>query len=76
VLGIGDSEVEVEYQTDTIGKYGLAFEDGVFRLVGKKTDCLAKDNCGAPAQKVKRNLSEVQGQASCCGENSGSGCCN
>ena len=36
----------------------------------KQTDCLAKDNCGIPAQKPKLKLSEVQ---ACCTPESG--CC-
>jgi hypothetical protein len=70
VLGIEDLEVEVEYQAETIGKYGLDFEDNHFVLTTKQTDCLAKDNCGIPQEKTKMKLSEVQ--ASCSPE---SGCC-
>ena len=63
ILHIEDLEVEVEYQAETIGKYGLEFENGHFVLTTKQTDCLAKDNCGIPAQKPKLKLSEVQ---ACC----------
>jgi hypothetical protein len=41
-LGIGDLEVEVEYQSDTIGKYGLGFDGTNFQLLSKKTACLRK----------------------------------
>ena len=34
-MPLSDSEIEVEYQGDTIGKYGLAFESGVFVLKSK-----------------------------------------
>ncbi|WP_420574135.1 DUF6428 family protein [Kordia sp.] len=74
VLGIQDLEVEVEYQAETIGKYGLGFENDHFVLTTKQTDCLAKDNCGIPAQKPKLKLSELQAQTdACCSPESG--CC-
>ena len=74
VLGLEDLEVEVEYQGDTIGKYGLDFNGVAFVLTTKKTDCLAKDKCGIPSQKPKVQLSELQTAGSgCCAPNSG--CC-
>ncbi|WP_194766266.1 DUF6428 family protein [Tamlana sp. I1] len=72
VLEIGDLEIEVEYQDTTIGKYGLDFNGTHFILTTKQTDCLAKDNCGIPAEKPKLKLSEIQSD-SCCTPNSG--CC-
>jgi hypothetical protein len=74
ILQIEDLEVEVEYQADTIGKYGLDFEDNHFVLTTKQTDCLAKDNCGIPQEKPKMKLSELQANmnAGCTPE---SGCC-
>jgi hypothetical protein len=62
VLGLEDLEVEVEYQSETIGKYNLEFIDGNFLLTNKQTDCLAKDKCGIPTE-----------QKSCCTPSSG--CC-
>ena len=53
VLGMEDLEVEVEYQSDTIGKYGLEFDGENFLFISKQTDCLAKDNCGVPKEKTK-----------------------
>jgi len=41
-------EVEVEYQGMTIETYKLGFNNGLFRLLADKTDCLAKDQCGIP----------------------------
>lgn len=67
-----DLEVEVEYQSETIGKYGLMVEDGNFVFVPKFTDCLASDSCGIPAEKLKQPLAELQ-SASCC--TPGGGCC-
>ncbi|RNC86474.1 MAG: hypothetical protein ED556_09310 [Winogradskyella sp.] len=73
-LNLRDTEIEVEYQSNTIGKYDLGFSDGKFMLLAKQTDCLAKDNCGIPSQKPKLKLSELQSQAaSCCAPDSG--CC-
>ena len=72
-LGIGDFEIEVEYQTETIGKYNLTFNDNNFVLVAKQTDCLAKENCGIPTEKKKINLSILEPQTSCC--TPGGGCC-
>ncbi|MGE5943809.1 MAG: DUF6428 family protein [Flavobacteriales bacterium] len=72
VLGISDLEIEVEYQGDTIGKFGLDFDGTNFLLTTKQTDCLAKDNCGVPSEKPKVKLSEMKAEA-CCAPNSG--CC-
>lgn len=73
VLGLEDLEVEVEYQGDTIGKYGLDFNGEAFVLTKTMTDCLAKDKCGIPAQKPKVSLGSLSGAASSCAP--GSGCC-
>lgn len=73
-LGIEDAEIEVEYQSDTIGKYALAFDGTNFILKSKKTNCLAQDDCGIPQEKQKVKLSELQTEnTSCCSPNSG--CC-
>ncbi len=73
VLGMEDAEIEVEYQTDTIGKYGLHFNGKDFVLVPKQTACLASENCGVPSAKQKLSLKELQTQTSCCAP--GNGCC-
>ena len=74
VLGIDDLEVEVEYQSDTIGKYELHFNGMAFQLVPKTTACLAMDKCGVPPQKEKLQLKELIAteQTSC---KPGSSCC-
>lgn len=73
-LGIEDAEVEVEYQSDTIGKYNLDFNGKDFVLVAKTTNCLASDKCGIPVEKLKVNLATLgKAEASCC--TPGSGCC-
>jgi hypothetical protein len=73
-LGIEDSEIEVEYQSNTIGKYDLGFDGKNFLLLNTQTDCLAKDNCGIPAEKLKLKMSDLSAKAdSCC--TPGGGCC-
>ncbi len=64
-INLQDAEIEVEYQGDTIEKFGLKVEHNSFVLTTQKTDCLAQENCGIPVQKVKKKLAEI-GQA-CCG---------
>ena len=74
ILELEDLDVEVEYQGDTIGKYGLEFNGEAFVLTKKMTDCLAKDKCGIPAQKPKLRLSEISAAPTgAC--TPGSGCC-
>jgi hypothetical protein len=73
VLNLENLEIEVEYQENTIGKYGLAFNGEHFQLTNTLTDCLAKDKCGIPEQNSKLKLSELQKGTSCC--SSDSGCC-
>ncbi|KAA5536904.1 hypothetical protein F0919_04320 [Taibaiella lutea] len=73
-LGIGDFDVEVEYQSNTIGRYDLTFNGEVFVLKNKMTACLAQDACGIPAVKQKKNLADLTAdKTSCC--TPGSGCC-
>lgn len=72
-LGIEDLEIEVEYQSDTIGKYGLEFNGKDFQLIPKTTACLAQDACGVP-QQLKVQAAEVKStEQSCC--TPGGGCC-
>tara|TARA_R110002049_G_scaffold993_11_gene7298 strand:- start:85136 stop:85603 length:468 start_codon:yes stop_codon:yes gene_type:complete len=65
VLGIEDLEIEVEYQAETIGKFGLDFDGTNFLLTTKQTDCLAKDTCGVPEIKPKVKLSELTREPCC-----------
>ncbi len=73
VLGLEDLEVEVEYQAETIGKFGLEFDGTNFLLTSKQTDCLAKDNCGIPQGKQKISLAGMSASVNSCAP--GSGCC-
>ena len=72
-LGIEDFEIEVEYQSDTIGKYDLEFNGKTFVLVNKTTACLAQDACGIPSEKEKKNFAELSANQTVCKPNSG--CC-
>ena len=74
VLGMEDLEIEVEYQAETIGKYELDFNGKDFVLQNKKTNCLAQDSCGIPAEKLKVNISQLlTNTANSC--TPGGGCC-
>jgi len=68
-LGLENLEVEVEYQSDTIGRYGLSDEEGRLVLTPTQTDCLAKDKCGIPEQPESIPVSSP---SSCSPD---SGCC-
>lgn len=71
-LAIGDLDIEVEYQGETIGKFGLDFDGTNFLLTTKQTDCLAKDNCGIPEEELELKTSRLQVSTKCA---PGSGCC-
>ena len=73
-LGLKNNEVEVEFQSNTISKYDLDFEGGIFNLIAKQTDCLAKDKCGIPTEKPKVRLSALASTNKPVCE-PGSGCC-
>lgn len=74
-LGLEDLEIEVEYQGETIGKYGLESNGAHFLLTQLHTDCLAKSQCGVPQEKQKISLSNLSPkvESACC--TPGSGCC-
>ena len=59
-----DLDIEIEYQQETIGKFGLTFNDNHFVLTNTQTDCLAKDNCGIPVEKEK--VTCCSSDSSCC----------
>jgi len=67
VLGVEDLPIEVEYQQNTIGKFGLEFDGKDFLLTEKQTACLAQDACGIPNKEPKEKV------ASCCKPDEG--CC-
>jgi hypothetical protein len=69
-LGIEDLDIEIEYQTNTIGRYQLMFKDNKFVLVAMQTACLAEDHCGISPSDLKI---KTPAQSSCC--TPGGGCC-
>jgi hypothetical protein len=73
-LNLPDEEIEVEYQSATIGKYQLAFNGNSFELLATQTACLAEDKCGIPPSKLKLNLVELtpSTKTTC---TPGGGCC-
>lgn len=71
---IENLNVEVEYQQDTIGKYGLELGEQGLQLTSTHTNCLAQDQCGIPEAKKKLELASIQtSESSCC--TPGGGCC-
>jgi hypothetical protein len=72
VLGLEDLEIEVEYQSITIGKYSLTFDGKDFVLVNMQTACLANDACGIPVEKQKIKLTQLPVANAC---TPGGGCC-
>jgi hypothetical protein len=65
-LELDDLEIEVEYQSDTIGKYGLAFDGSSFLLTAKHTDCLAADACGIPKEEPAKQSATCEPGSGCC----------
>jgi len=70
LFGNEDLDIEVAYQSETIGTYGLDFTGEHFMLTTKHTTCLAKDTCGNPKELQP---AETTGSKSCC--TPGGGCC-
>ena len=70
-LGIGDLEIEVEYQGNTIEKFSLDFDGKNFLLTSKQTDCLARNKCEIPESSSKNSTKELE--SSCC--SSTTNCC-
>lgn len=73
-LDLPDEEIEVEYQGETIGNYGLDFDGHYFHLRSTVTDCLAPDKCGVPVKK-KVSLRDLSASSTNSGCTPGSGCC-
>lgn len=66
-LNLKDYEIEIEYQSETIGKYNLDFDGASFLLRSTVTTCLAEDECGINNEtKPKIHLSDIKNQNVCC----------
>jgi hypothetical protein len=72
VLGMEDLEIEVEYQSGTIGKYDLGFDGTNFQLLSKQTACLAREACGIE-ESPKNGMVNLAGATNSC--TPGGGCC-
>ena len=74
VIGAVDLEIEMEYQTSTVGTYTLEVQESplVYTLKSTKTNCLAPDKCGIENQKQSKSTCcsqpdpYAQGAATCC----------
>ena len=64
-LKLDNLEIEVEYQSDTIGKFGLDFNGTSFLLTNKHTDCLDKDKCGID-EPILESTSSCSPKTGCC----------
>src|SRR5690554_3176061 len=74
ILGLGNQEIEVEYQGQTIEKFALEFDGTNFILATKQTDCLAPEKCGIPVQKPKLQMVNIgSNDGETC--TPGGGCC-
>jgi hypothetical protein len=73
ILGMEDLDIEVEYQSGTIGKYDLEFDGETFILTSKQTACLAQEKCGLRPKKQKVKFSSLAAANESC--TPGGGCC-
>ncbi len=72
VLGMDDLEIEVEYQSGTVGKYDLGYDGNSFLLIAKQTACLANEACGVEEAPQRAMVNLVASTNSCTPD---SGCC-
>ncbi|QPH38870.1 DUF6428 family protein [Pedobacter endophyticus] len=72
VLHMEDLDIEVEYQSNTIGRYDLDFNGKNFLLRAKHTACLATEACGVD-EAPKTAIVNLAASGSTC--TPGSGCC-
>jgi hypothetical protein len=75
LFGNEDLEIEVEYQTETVGKYGLEFSENEYLLTSKKTDCLAQDKCGIFDSGLSSSIPELKTNITANTCKPGGGCC-
>ncbi|WP_340106694.1 DUF6428 family protein [Rhodohalobacter sp. 8-1] len=73
LIGDDDLDVEIEYQSDTIGRYGVEFSDTHFQLIPKQTDCLAKETYGIKPSVDTIKAVQMNPALTACSP--GSGCC-
>lgn len=73
-LNLPDVEIEVEYQGETIGKYGLLWNGSSFELTSTQTACLAENSCGiSPSKQEIKSVELSSSKNSTC--TPGGSCC-
>jgi len=65
-LGMEDLDIEVEYQSETVGKYSLEFNGKDFLLISKTTACLASEACGVSSFSNPTNQTQCTPGGGCC----------
>jgi hypothetical protein len=68
-----DPEVELEYQAETIGRWGLTLQGMKLQLTPLQTDCLAPDHCGIPVTQLNVISTSLTNAETTC--TPGGGCC-
>ena len=62
-----DLEVQMEYQTETLGTYNLSHHDGKYFILNSvNTNCLAPDKCGIPPKTQTIPQTKQCNTPSCC----------
>jgi hypothetical protein len=61
-----DPEVVIEYQQETISRFGVEFTEGRFHLVPLQTECLAMDQCAVPGKSANQVLEACCEPGACC----------
>ena len=62
-----DLEVQMEYQTETLGTYNLSNHDGKYFILNSvNTNCLAPDKCGIPPKTQITPQKKQCNTPSCC----------
>ncbi len=70
-LALTNEEIQVEYQSETLGLYGVTFVGDRFVLTNTRATCKAMDSCTPITKKVKQSMKELS-SAIC---TPGSDCC-
>lgn len=68
-----DPEVEMEFQAETIGRWGLEIQGLKLQLTPLQTACLAADHCGIPESQLTVLAESSVTAETCC--TPGGGCC-
>ena len=65
-FNLRDVEIEVEYQGNTIQKFGLDLKANHFVLINKKTACLALDACQIIPKSNEKKTEKCTPGSGCC----------